>query len=82
MKIMNEVSRPSQVLHKNEEIDTGTSDVPIIHTFQSSERHSDVTPQTLSEKWGIIIAQATKTLQKTTQRFLRSAILPSTVKKV
>ena len=76
MKTISEDSGSGQMLQKNEEIDTGTSDVPIINTFQSSERHSDVTPQNLSERWGISIAQATKTLKKTTQRFLRSAILP------
>ena len=36
-------------------IDTGKSDVPITHTFQSSDRHSDVTAQDLSERWGINI---------------------------
>ena len=51
-------------------------DIPILNTFQSSERHTDVTASDLSERWGISIAQATKTLEKTTQRFLRSAILP------
>ena len=57
-------------------IDSGTSDVPVPSAFSSSDRHSDVTPQALSERWGISIAIATKTLQKTTQKFLRSAILP------
>ena len=54
----------------------GRGDVPPINTFQSSSRHSDVTPQSLSERWCISIPTAALTLKKTTQRFLRSAILP------
>ena len=53
----------------------GRGDVPPINTFQSLSRHSDVTPQSLSERWCISIPTATLTLKKTTQRFLRSAIL-------
>ena len=54
----------------------GRGDIPIIKTFQSSDRNSDVSPQSLSERWGISIPTAALTLKKTTQRFLRSAILP------
>ena len=61
---------------KDIDIDNGTTDVPITHTFQSSERHSDVSAESLSERWGISLATASKTLKNTTQRFLRSAILP------
>ena len=57
-------------------VDPGKSDVPIPNSFTSSNRHSDVTPQDLSERWGISILAATKTLKKTTQQFLRSAVLP------
>ena len=63
-------------LERNEEIDTGKTDVPITHTFVSSDRHSDVSPQQLSERWGIGLKAAKETLRKTTQRFLRSAVLP------
>ena len=56
--------------------DPGTSDVPFMHAFQSSDRHTDVTAQDLSERWGISVPTATKTLKKTTQKFLRSAVLP------
>ena len=42
------------------------SDVPITHTFQNSDRHSDVTAQDLSERWGISISTAANTLKKTT----------------
>ena len=65
-----------EFLKRDEDMDPGQSDIPILTTFQSTDRHSDVTPQSLSERWGISLAAATKTLQKTTQRFLRSAILP------
>ena len=54
----------------------GRGDVPTVNTFQSSDRHSDVSPQSLSERWSISIPTVALTLKKTTQRFLRSAILP------
>ena len=57
-------------------LDPGTSDVPLINTFESSARHTDVSPQEVSERWGISIATATNTLKNTTQKFLRSAVLP------
>ena len=57
-------------------IDPGKSDVPITHTFQSSDRHLDVTAQDLSESWVISISTAANTLKKTTQTFLPSAVLP------
>ena len=58
------------------DIDSGTSDVPTTHVFQSSERHTDVSARDLSQRWGISISAAHKTLNKTTQKFLRSAVLP------
>jgi hypothetical protein len=45
-------------------------------TFQSSGRHTNVTAQDLSERWCISLHQAAETLKKTTQRIIRSAILP------
>ena len=57
-------------------IDVGTSDIPDTHTFTSATRKSDVSPQALSERWGISISTAIKTLNKSTQKFLRSGILP------
>ena len=56
--------------------DLGKSDLPFMHAFQSSDRHTDVTTQYLSERWGISVLTVTKTLKKTTQKFLRSAVLP------
>jgi hypothetical protein len=51
-------------------------DVPAARTFVSSNRHSKVTGENLSEKWNIGLSQARKTLQVTTQNGVRSAILP------
>ena len=63
-------------LQRDEALDPGSTDATQPPTFSSSDRHSDVNAQTLSERWGISISTAAKTLKKTTQRFLRSAILP------
>ena len=63
-------------LIRDDKIDVGTTDVPSTNVFQSSERHSDVSPEALSERWCISLKAATNTLKKTTQRFLRSAVLP------
>lgn len=51
-------------------------DVPAAKTFHSKERHSDVSPENLSERWGISLHAAKETLKRTTQRILRSAVLP------
>jgi hypothetical protein len=44
--------------------------------FQTEKRRSDVTPEQLANHWMIGIETATQTLQRTTQRFLLSALLP------
>ena len=64
------------VLVRDEEINIGTSYVPYIKTFQISECHTEVTTYDLSDIWGISLSQATRTLKKTMQKFLRSAFLP------
>ena len=74
MKVVKTISNEEKL--ERPDVDPGKSDVPLVNTFESSERHSDVSPQDLSERWGISLAQATITLKKTTQRFLRSAVLP------
>jgi len=61
---------------RDDTIDVGTTDVPNTNAFHSSGRHSDVSPEALSERWCISLKAASNTLKKTTQRFLRSAILP------
>ena len=63
-------------IFRNHSIDSGKSDVSTPNTFQSSERHADISPENLSDRWGISIPTAIKTIKKTTQRFMRSAILP------
>jgi hypothetical protein len=52
------------------------TDVPGQRTFISKDRHSAVTPEQLSERWNIGLAQSKQTLRVTTQRGVRSAILP------
>ena len=45
-----EVKAP-KVLVRDNELDSGKSDVPALNTFSSSDRRSDVTPQELNERW-------------------------------
>ena len=45
-------------------------------TFLSSQRHSNTTPEDLSEVWNISVEQARMTLEATTQHHSRSAIMP------
>ena len=45
-------------------------------TFLSSRRHSNTTPEDLSEVWNISVEQAKMTLEATTQHHVRSAIMP------
>jgi hypothetical protein len=52
------------------------TDVPARRTFISDERHSKATAEALAEKFGISILRAQRTLRVTTQRGVRSAILP------
>jgi hypothetical protein len=47
-----------------------------IRTFLSKDRHSRTTPEELSERWGLSIAQAALTLKATTRRLVRSALMP------
>ena len=51
-------------------------DVPSAQTFHTKERKTTVTAADLSERWFIGLKQAEKTICATTQRLLRSAILP------
>jgi hypothetical protein len=54
------------------------TDVPTPNTFISDERRSDVSPESLADRWCIGIDQARLTLEHTTQRLVRSALLPLT----
>ena len=51
-------------------------DVPFHNTFTSKEIHYYVSLSYLSERWQIRLGATTKTLKATTQRMLRSAIMP------
>ena len=51
-------------------------ELPTTPAFQSKSRHSSVTPEDLSERWLIGLKRAKDTIQNTTQRILRSALLP------
>ncbi|KAI2502896.1 Reverse transcriptase (RNA-dependent DNA polymerase) [Fragilaria crotonensis] len=52
------------------------TDTPARRTFVSDERHTKVTAEMIAEKFGISIPRAQRTLRVTTQRGVRSAILP------
>ena len=52
------------------------TDVPNPPTFVTEDRRADVTPQALADRWMIGLEQAKLTLKSTTQRYLRSALLP------
>ena len=54
----------------------GAIDVEARKTFVSNERHSAVTSEQLCERWNIGLKHAKQTLKVTTQRGVRSAILP------
>lgn len=62
----------NEVLH----LDADLHDKPVRKTFTSTERHLKITAEALSERLGIGIARARKTLHATLQRGTRSAILP------
>ena len=51
-------------------------DVPARRTFVSTDRHNRTTAIELSERWGIGLKRANDTIKATTQRAVRSAILP------
>jgi hypothetical protein len=63
-------------LTKPEDMNSGNTDIPLTSTFQSSDQHSDISTQSLSEQWGTSISTASKTLKQTMQRFLHNTILP------
>ena len=52
------------------------SDLPAMRTFISTKRHAKATAFNLAERWGIGIKSAENTLKVTTQRGVRSAIMP------
>jgi hypothetical protein len=52
------------------------TDVKSPPNFTTENRRADVSPQALADRWLIGLAQATLTLKSTTQRYMRSALLP------
>ena len=70
------INVPPQDIITKSNLDIGKTDILRPNTFQSTKRHTDVSPEDLSERWCISIPQAIRTLKKTSQKFLRSALLP------
>ena len=60
---------------EGEQNPTIRQDIPSARTFQSRERHLGITPVDISERWYIGLSQANTTLNATTQRLVRSALL-------
>ena len=79
-KPINKVT-PAKLLQRDTSIDPGKTDAPGLHTFQSSDRHTDVSPQQLSERWGISLTTAYKTLKTHNAKF-PAFCHPSTIKKI
>ena len=52
------------------------TDVQSPPNFTTESRRADITPQSLADKWMIGLEQAKLTLKSTSQRYLRSALLP------
>ena len=48
------------------------------YTIVTNDRHHDVSPELLAQKWGIGLEKAKATLNCTTQNCIRSAIMPLT----
>ena len=64
--------RDNGMVHHNEE----EFDAPPRNAFISRERYSEMSAESLDESWGIGIKKAGATINATTQKFKRSAILP------
>ena len=59
-----------------DQVQYNLEDIPERRTFISTERHTRLTAESISEKFGTGLARARATLRATTQRGVRSAILP------
>ena len=76
------IARLGEQLHKRRRVAQADSDVydyseaPARRTFVSDERHSKISAELIAERFGIGPLRAQKTLRVTTQRGVRSAILP------
>ena len=74
MKYEERTSTSTPILSRS--LDIGDADLPIPNVFQSTNHHTDVSAEDLSEQWFISLKQSKDTLKNTTQKFLRSALLP------
>ena len=61
---------------QEEEQEDTLKDIGLPRKLLSSKRHSSTTPEDLSKRWGLSLAQATLTLKSTTQKLVRSAVMP------
>merc|ERR1712115_687702 len=52
------------------------AEIPATRTFISTKRHTKATAFNLAERWGIGLKNAEATLKVTTQRGVRSALMP------
>ena len=68
-------SKEPQNVQEEEQADT-LKDIGLPRTFLLSKRHSSTTPEDLSERWGLSLAQATPTLKDIIQKLVRSAVMP------
>ena len=66
------ISDMKQIIAKTSEETNKFTPTP----FQSSQRHSTVDASSLSDQWGISVAQAVLTIKATTQKYVRSDLLP------
>jgi hypothetical protein len=83
MESMNKRARINEVKRRGQELPPLVLPGPLEEqeltapqTFLSKDRHSNTTPEELSEKWGLSLAQAALTLKATTRRLIRSALMP------
>ena len=68
-------SKETQNGQEEKQADT-LKDIGIPRTFLSSKWHSSTTPEYLSKRWRLSLAQATLTLKATTHKLVRSAVMP------
>ena len=71
-----DISRLTERLLAEVKVQDVLQDVPERRTFVSKERHPQVSPEELSDRWCIGLQQAKNTIKITTQKGVRSAILP------
>ena len=63
-------------IHSRQISQIEVQDVPLARTFVLTERHTDMSAEDLSKQWNIGVGQARETLKRTTQKIVRSAVMP------